>query len=177
MRAWLAAAGGKSSAGHWIWKNKVLGSTFQRSPKLLSYIREKHFRPILNKQTGELAAGLLTFPQADAVPFIRRLTKGILYAFHPEYDYFADHFAVVYRAPTDSMDDVLQLVSLLPQAARGNGVFRVWHGLAQDTQDAGACVYLFYEAVCFVCSYGKLETFKQKFDPGYKEASRLPEHL
>lgn len=177
MRAWLAAAGGKSQAGHWIWENKVLGSTFRRSPKLLAYIREKHFRPIVNRGTGELAAGVLTFPQADAVPFIRRLTKGILYAFHPEYDYFADSFAVVYRAPTDSMEDVLPLVSLLPQTARGNGVFRVWHGLTQDGQDAGACVYLFYEAVCFVCFYGKGERFKQKFDTGYKEASGLPEHL
>jgi hypothetical protein len=75
------------------------------------------------------------------------------------------------------MDDVLPLVSLLPQTARGNGVFRVWHGLTLDTQDAGTCVYLFYEAVCFVCFYGRRETFKQKFEPGYKEASGLPAHL
>jgi hypothetical protein len=178
MRVWLAAAGGKSRAGHWIWKNKVMGSTFRRSPKLLAYIREKHFRPpVVDRQTGELAAGMLTFPQADAVPFIRRLTKGILYAFHPEYDYFTDNFAVAYRAPTDSVDDVVPLVSRLPQTARGNGVFRVWHGLTVDTQDAGACVYLFYEAVCFVCFYGKGETYKQRFAAGYKERDDLPEYL
>jgi hypothetical protein len=176
MRAWLAA-GGKSAAGKWIWKNKVMGSTFQRSPKLLSHIREKHFRMLVNQNTGQAAAGLITFPQADAVPFIRRLTKGCLYAFHPEYDYFSDYFAIEYRQLPDSMDDILALASTLPQIARGNGVFRVWHGLTIDTNDAGACVFLFYEAICFVCFFSKRETFKQEFGPGYKERGDLPEFL
>src|SRR4051812_16625129 len=33
MRIWLSAAGGTSDSGKWIWRNKVLGSTFKRSPK------------------------------------------------------------------------------------------------------------------------------------------------
>jgi hypothetical protein len=177
MRAWLAAAGDNSDAGKWIWKNKVLGSTFQRSPKLRSYIRERHFQPILHRGTGEIAAGLLTFPQADAIPFIRRLTKGLLYTFHPEYDYFSDYFAVAYRAPTDSLEDVLPLASLLSPVARGNGVFRVWHGITAETENAGVCIYRFYERVCFVCFHGKLDAFKQEFDAGLKESTGLPEFL
>jgi hypothetical protein len=178
MRAWLAAAGGKSQAGKWIWENKVMGSTFRRSPELLKYIREKHFQFLVNRETGEAAAGVLTFPQADAVPFIRRLTKGCLYTFHPDYDYFSDHFAIEYRqASQRAVDDLAPLVKLLPQEARGDGVFRVWHGLAIDTKEAGACAFVFYEAVCFVCFFGRGGQFKQQFPAGYKERDDLPPHL
>ena len=179
MRAWLAAAAGTSEAGKWIWQNKVLGSTFRRSPKLLAHIREKHLRPIrLNTETGEIGGAVFTMPQGRAVPFIRRLTKGILYTFDPEYDYFPDWFTVDYRLPTPEAVEIMkELVTHLPQVAVGDGVFRVWHGITADTQDAGVCVYLFYDAVCFVCFHGKSDIYRQAFDEGYEEEAGLPEHL
>lgn len=160
MRVFLAASGG-SDASKWIWRNKVVGSTFLRSPTLHAYIRQHHFRPLVESATGRIAAGLLTYPQADAIPFIRRLTKGFLYTFHPEYDYFSDHFAVGYNPP---VDDLLPMASLLSPVVRGNGVFRLWHGITADTRDAGMCVYLFYNAVCFVCLHGQRDEFKQEFE-------------
>jgi hypothetical protein len=175
MRLWLAAAAGASSSAKWIWRNKVVGSTFKRNPKLVTYIRKKHFRPIINK--GVLLGGVLTIPQGCAIPFFRRLTKGILYALHPDYDYFPDFFTVDYHPETaDSVAAIAELVSRLPQLARGNGVFRVWHGTA-DTGDAGVCVYLFFDAVCFVCFHGKAMTFDQQFDKDYSEERDLPKHL
>jgi len=178
MRVWFAAAAGSSAAGKWIWRNKVLGSTFHRSPKLLANIQKRHFRPIWLAPEGELAGGLLTMPRGRAIPFIRRLTKGLLYTFHPDYDYFPDFFTVDYRLPTpDAIKIVTQLVSHLPQVAVGNDVFRVWHGITADTGDAGVCVYLFYDAVCFICFHGKQGTFSQKFDEGYEEEKDLPQYL
>jgi hypothetical protein len=179
MRVWLAAATGTSEAGKWIWKNKVLSSTFRRSPKLLAHIRERHLRPIrLNTATGEVGGAILTMPQGRAIPFIRRLTKGLIYTFHPDYDYFADFFTVDYRLPTpDAVQIVGELVSHLPQLTVGNGVFRVWHGITADTGDAGAFVYLFYDAVCFVCFHGKSEVYQQTFDEGYEEEPGLPKQL
>ena len=172
MRAWLSA-GGQSAAARWIWKRKIVGSTFRRSPKLRAYIREHHFRPIIDPVTGKLVAGELTYFQRDANPFIRRLTKGFLYTLHPEYDYFSDHFAIGYRPPED---DILPLVRKLTLVERGTGVFRLWHGVT-ETNDAGVCVYLFYDGVCFVCFHGKGEHWKQQLPEGYEESPQLPERL
>jgi hypothetical protein len=176
MRAWLSAAGGKSDAGKWIWKNKVMGSSFRRSPRLLAHIRKRHFQPIFDQTTGNMKGGLITYPQANAIPFIRRLTKGLLYTLHPEYDYHSDYFAVDYQLPTrESISVIGELVSKLPRIAKGNGVFRVWHGIVSETHDAGVCVYLFYDAVCFLCFFGKHEQFKQRFENGYEEQGFPPQ--
>src|ERR1700720_4126703 len=80
MRVWCSSDGQASAAGKWIWKNAVVGSTFKRSPKLLDHIREKQFRRVVD-QAGNLIGGLLTIPQGCPIPFIRRLTKGVLYSF------------------------------------------------------------------------------------------------
>lgn len=61
--------------------------------------------------------------------------------------------------------------------AVGNDVFRIWHGITADTGNAGVCVYLFYDAVCFICFHGKQGTFSQKFDEGYEEEKDLPQYL
>jgi hypothetical protein len=40
MRVWIAAAAAATSRdARWIWKNKVMGSTFKRSPKLRQNIQ------------------------------------------------------------------------------------------------------------------------------------------
>ena len=177
MRLWLSAAGNASPAGKWIWRKKVVGSTFKRSPKLRAYIREKHFRPIISDR-GAVLGGRLGIPQGCANPFFRRLTKGILYTFHPDYDYFSDCFAVNYHPATaETVATVAELASKLPQEARGDGVFRVWHGVADDTGTAGVCVFLFFDSVCFLCFFGKDDQFPQTFDEGYEEESGLPPML
>jgi hypothetical protein len=171
MRLWLSAGGSRSNPGKWIWKNKVVARTFKRSPKLIAYIREKHFRPIIDK-SGALLGGEVTIPQGCAVPFIRRLTKGILYLEHPEYDYFYDHFTVNHEPPTeDAVEAIGELVSHLQKIEKGGEVFRVWHGITRDTGTSGVCVYLFYAAVCFVCFFGKDPAFKQQFQQDYSEES------
>jgi len=179
MRVWLAAAAGVSSAGKWIWQNKVLGSTFRRSPKLRWNIQQRYFRPIYSGiKNGEIVAGIFTIPQGRAVPFIRRLTKGLLYSFYPDYNYFADFFTVNYELPTqERVQIVSQLAQNLSAVQVGDGVFRVWHGITADTGDAGAWVYLFYEAVCFVCFHGKSDMYAQKFEDNYEEEKGLPPAL
>ncbi len=179
MRVWLAAAGSRSPAGQWIWKNKVLGSTFRRSPKLLSNIQQRHFRPIFSQTDNrEILAGIFTMPQGRAIPFIRRLTKGFLYKFYPDYDYFPDFFTVDYRLPTPEVVEItMQLAQNLSQVKTGNGVFRVWHGITADSRDAGAWIHLFYDSACFLRFHGKSEMFAQTFDDNYEEEKGLPQAL
>jgi hypothetical protein len=176
IRVWVSATRDASPAGKWIWNNKVVGSTFQRSPKLKAYIAKKHLKLVrLKTPEGEITAPEISIPQSYVIPFIRRLTKGFLYTFEPEYDYASDFFSATYVPPTpEGLKGATALVSLLPQVAIGNGVFRLWHGITTDTRDAGVCVYLFYEGVLFICFHGKRDVFKQEFPDKYEEAKGLP---
>jgi hypothetical protein len=178
MRLWFASPIGRSSAAQWIWEHKVVRSTLPRSPKLLAniqpFLRQIHLRT----PNGLIPAMTFSMPQARAIPFIRRLTKGLLYSFYPDYDYFPDFFTVDYRLPTPEAKRVIGgLVKNLIRIDRGEGVFSVWHGITQDTRDAGAWVYVFYEAACFICFHGKREMFSQQFSSGYKEDQSLPSSL
>lgn len=96
MRMWFAADINGSDTGKWVWENKVKTSTIPRSPKLLDNIQ-----PLLERITidGKQAA-ILKMPQSRPVPFIRRLTKGLLYTFYPQYDYLEDFFNVQYERPS-----------------------------------------------------------------------------
>jgi hypothetical protein len=174
MRMWMASHIQASAAGKWIWKNKVLNSTIPRNPKLIENIQ-----PFLKQVTLRgSAATVFSIPQSRAIPFIRRLTKGLLYTLHPDYDYFPDHFVVGYEKPTPkSIAVVKKLISALSCTERGRNAFRVWHGITSDTSDGGAWVYFFYDAVCFVCLHSKDAKFEQKFPPGYVEHASLPKYL
>ena len=80
MRVWIAAgAAGTSGVGAWIWKHKVLGSTFKRSPKLRENIKKYLQEMVIKTEDGLLTpVDVLKMPQGRVIPFIRRLTKGLL---------------------------------------------------------------------------------------------------
>ena len=134
-----------------------------------------YLKPI---KTGSSSGAIFNAPQSRAIPFIRRLTKGLLYTLHPDYDYFPDYFSVDYERPTaDTLATIKKLTSALSPLQRGEGTFQVWHGITTDTGDSGAWVYVFYEAVCFVCMHSKRQSFQQKFPQGYAEHPSLPKFL
>jgi hypothetical protein len=174
MRMWMSADIKASARGKWIFQNKVLRSTIPRSQKLLENIQ-----PYLKQiKTGSSSGAIFNIPQSRAIPFIRRLTKGLLYTLHPDYDYFPDYFSVGYELPTQkSFATLKKLTSALSQLQRGEDTFKVWHGITTDTRDSGAWVYLFYGAVCFVCMHSKRQTFQQNFPEGYVEHPSLPKFL
>src|SRR5262249_38605493 len=144
MRAWIAAgASATSNNARWIWKNKVMASTFKRSPKLRQYIVEKHLHKMnLETTRGPIVTDVLTMPQGRVIPFIRRLTKGFLYSFYPDYDYFADNFDVVYRLPThETVSATTELATHLSRRSFAKDVFDLWHGLTQDSPKSGAWIF------------------------------------
>jgi len=176
-RLWLSSAASASLAGKWIWHNEAFPS-LQRKPKLLENVRK--FLSHLEKRTpqGIVEAPVINFPQARMIPFIRRITKALLYRLYPDYDYFSDFFNVIYQFET--VANVTKVRSLLPYLtgrSRGIGVFRVWHGIPAEKPAGGLSIYLFYEAVCFICIHGKAERYKPKYPAGYKEWDKLPKFL
>jgi hypothetical protein len=174
MRMWMSGDIKASPRGKWIWRNKVMGSTIPRSPKLLENV-QPYLEPI---RLGSSSGAIFKMPQSRAIPFIRRVTKGLLYTFYPDYDYFPDYLSVHYESPTsENVRTIQKLMSALSGTERGEGTLKVWHGITADTKDGGAWVYLFYDAVCFVCMHSKRESFQQQFPQGYAEHPSLPKFL
>jgi len=170
MRMWLSSHGAASPAGKWIFKHKVVASTIARSQKLLDNI-QRYLKPLPS-------GAFFSIPQSRAIPFIRRLTKGLLYTLYPDYDYFPDYFTVHYHIPSGaSLPTIKKLVVSLTPIQRGDGVFQVWHGLTSDTKDSGAWLYVFYNAVYFICLHSKRQRYQQKFPEGYVEHPSLPKRL
>jgi hypothetical protein len=181
MRVWIAAGAAETSnTARWIWQRKVMNSTFKRSPKLRKYIVEKHLHQ-MNVETpyGPVVKDVITMPQGRANPFVRRLAKGFLYSFYPDYDYFADNFNVVYRLPTqETVSVIAKLATKLSRRFFGKDIFRVWYGLTEDSPKSGAWIFLFYDAMCFVCFHGKTGVFtQQELEEGYEEEPGLPPRL
>jgi hypothetical protein len=173
MRFWLSSAWDASASGKWVQRNKALPK-LGKKPKMLAEVR-KHMQPVWVSRSGIIThTEAITFPAARAIPFIRRITKGLLYGFYPEYDYFADSFMVKHELRFHRWEFVLPL---LKAESRGDEVFEVWHGLAADTKEAGIWVYRFYGHGIFICMHRHGEKWKQPALPGYKEFAGLPEFL
>jgi hypothetical protein len=181
MRVWITAAAARhSGAAAWIWDNKVMGSTFKRSPKLRQNIVEKHLHEMtVETPEGPVTKPVITMPQGRVIPFVRRLTKGFLYALHPDYNYMSDRFNVVYRLPTENVVKTLaKLSSYLSTRSFGRESFRVWHGITEDDKKSGVWIFLFYDTVCFVCFHGTIGAFTQQdLEDGYVEDPSLPPKL
>lgn len=176
-RLWLSSAASASPTGKWIWRNEVFPS-LQEKPKLLENVRKFLTRSKRQTPQGVMDANLINFPQARMIPFIRRITKALLYKFYPDYNYFSDHFNVVYQFETaTNVAKVRGLIPYLTGMSRGIGVFRVWHGIPAEKPMGGLWIFLFYEAVCFICIHSKAEKFKPKYPTGYREWHKLPKYL
>jgi hypothetical protein len=176
-RLWLSSAASASHTGKWIFRNEALPS-LQKKPKLLENVRK--FLATSKRETpqGIVEANLINVPQARMNPFIRRITKALLYRFYPAYDYFPDHFNVAYQFETPAnVAKVQSLTPYLTGLSRGVRVFSVWHGIPAEKPMGGLWIFLFYEAVCFICLHGKDEKFKPKHPAGYREWDKLPKYL
>ena len=104
--------------------------------------------------------------------FIRRLTKGFLYKFEPDYDYFNDDFDTMPMQFGSSIN----LVSGLNHYERGNGVIDIWLGAIQKT-NLRVAAFRFYCAGFLVCIHGRNMEKRIKLPSDYKEWDGLPKHL
>ena len=126
-------------------------------------------------KTGVLTvADEITIPAARVIPFIRRITKGLLYTLYPDYDYFSDSFTVKKQSNLRRWEPVSRL---LKSDSRGDDVFEFWHGIEADTREGGIWIYRFYGQGCFVCMHRHGDKWQQPELPGYKEFEGLPEYL
>jgi hypothetical protein len=93
----FASSVSRSKEGRWIWKHRVMESSFKRSPKLMANVA-KHIIPLAVEGPLEhTTAPAMIYPHERANPYLTRITKGLMRHFHPEIDYGHITFQAICR--------------------------------------------------------------------------------
>ena len=147
MRAWLSAAENRSASGERIWRERVVGRTFQRSPALRASFAQSAVQVLVERKGIQSPAVAITIPDERADRYIVRIVKGLLTHLYPEFDYSAHAFEV--EQVTPSADNIKMLFKLFANDERGEGVFRFFHQVVSDPP-TGFWVLVFYDWACFL---------------------------
>lgn len=147
-RAFLSAYRWQSEKGMWIWKNKVVGSTLKRSPKLAGHIRASLLPLPVKTDKGVEIMPAIQFPVERMNRWMIRITRGLLAKFYPEIDSSSMNFDVQQITPSQEIADFM--FETMKYDQRGDGVFRFWRGVVADDPDStGIWSYVFYDGMCF----------------------------
>ncbi len=98
----------RSHTGAWIWRNKVVGSSFQRSPKLLDNVRKHMAKVAVTTSTGTYQANALSIPIDRANRYLIRITKGLLFKFYPKFDCSKSAFEVTQLVWNEEVEQSLR---------------------------------------------------------------------
>jgi hypothetical protein len=159
VRLWVTSSVFTSTQGEWIFQNKVLGSTLQRSPKLRENLKRFMGTKVLKTSQGDIDVPTIGIPVARLERFVKRVCKGLLYHLYPRYSYTDADYLVMNMLPTAANNEMLlELTKDLVCDSRGGTVFRFWHGFANDNPDKGLFVLMFYDGACFFVFVGRTES-------------------
>ena len=78
-----------------------------------------------------------------------RLTKGLLYIFHPELDYSSYEWHVILLNQFNLHTTIGECVPFLIADERGNGAYKFWRGLPEDNPNTGLWIHCFHDRVAF----------------------------
>ncbi len=138
----------RSDAGEWIWRNKVMGSTFRRSPQLRENVERYLLKVPVRTTAGTVRMTALGFPKKRANRFLIRITKGLVATFYPDKDYSGTAFSVDNLMLNQENIDYLNTLSTYDE--RGERVFRFWRAMASNKEAIGLFAYVFYDACLFM---------------------------
>lgn len=114
------------------------------------------FKGTLTTALGPITVPLIAMDRDVIDRFFMRLTKGLLATFYSDVDYFDLQFAVTQLNQFGKEHPTFKAVtSILTADQRGDGVFRFWHGVAQEQRTVGVWIYQFYDAALFMVTHGK----------------------
>jgi hypothetical protein len=147
-----------NASGKKVMLEKVVGSTMAkaRQPKFITSVVSTMRDTVVETHSGPKEVSMFTTRSDEIFPGIIRITKGLLAAFHSNYDYQHDAFNVVdiHSATLLKKDRDLQLhiVHELKTKTRGDGrgnhgEFKFWR---QIESKRGVWLLVFYEAMHFV---------------------------
>lgn len=137
----------RNQVGQKILEDEVLGGTLTKGRQM------KFVEELLTSMRPTSEHPDLIRVRIDAHEFQQgmiRITKGLLYALHPGFNYHRAKFTVIHIHPKP-FDEQLMLMATLKQAQhfeRGERVFQCWRRV-DEAKDVGAWMLVFYE--CFGC--------------------------
>ena len=156
FRAFVATPVNSSPAGKQILKEKVIGSTFKRSPAFKSQFKAGVSLAQIETELGATNVSLIVDDQASLGPVLVRITKGLLATFYPALEYDGYEFSVTQLNQFGAAHPSFGLATAqFLYDEMGNRVFQFWRGLATapDGTIAGIWIYQFYGAALFMVTH------------------------
>lgn len=148
FRVFTSSVINRSKSGEWIWDNKVMRSSFKRSPNL-KQATVKSLVPLQSEINGiKVQQTGMTYPIKKTKEYIVRLTKGFTKHFNPEIDYSQAKFKINNIIPNQRIVDMLYQKFFYVE--KGNGVFRMWRMFVKDMGAKSVWVYVFYDGLMFM---------------------------
>lgn len=148
FRVFTSSVINRSKSGEWIWNNKVMESSFKRSPKL----KQATIKSLITIQAEingiKVQESGITYPVEKTKEYLVRLTKGFTRYFNPEIDYSHAKFEVSKIIPNQQIIDMLYQKFFYVE--KGNGVFRMWRMFVKDMGVKSVWVYVFYDGLMFM---------------------------
>ncbi len=151
---------GTNDAGRKIGVEKVFGSTMKklRQPMFFKALAPTIRLAKVATPQGTEEVIYLSTDAAPVVSLVKNMVKGLLYHFHPEFDYRSQRFhaeEVTVAKPRPGVSDLGNelraiIMKYCKEDGRGNhSEFRFWRQLELANQH-GAWLLLFYNAVAFI---------------------------
>ena len=147
FRVFTSSVINRSKSGTRIWDEKVMESSFKRSPKLKT-ATIKSLVPVETEINGiKVQTTGMTYPIKKTKDYLVRLTKGFTRHFNPEIDLSRANFKVNNIIPNQQIIDMLYQKFFYVE--RGDGVFKMWRMFAKDMGVMSIWVYVFYDGLMF----------------------------
>lgn len=156
FRVFVSTPVNVSETGKAVMREKVFGGSLKKSPALKKQMARDVFKGAVMTALGPITVPLIAMDRAMLDPFFTRLTKGLLATFYSDVDYFQLKFDVTQLNQFGAQHPTFKAVtSILTADKRGDGVFRFWHGVAQEQRSVGMWIYQFYDAALFMVRHGE----------------------
>jgi hypothetical protein len=152
MRAIFSLADiGRSASGDVIFHTKVLPRTVEKNPRLRKFILSRMQDVTFITDDGLQELTKFEMPTERVNEFLVRMTKGLIWHFHPDYDYSQSEFGIRHIEKPDEETISALEPSLVgtKYEERGDGAIRFRHGLT-DTGLSGIWLYIFYDVVWYL---------------------------
>lgn len=134
-----------------IWNERVVPSTFKkrRIGRLIDELAIEARPTVLRTPFGEVSATAMPFRCDEINRVLTRITKGFLFLTHPEVDSASLNYRVTMIQQFRFTEIVSSLNETFPYFELGDGIFRMWHGLADIDLRRGIWFFLFYDSAGF----------------------------
>ncbi|MCX6851653.1 MAG: hypothetical protein NTY98_22355 [Verrucomicrobia bacterium] len=151
FRVAVSAMINRSPDGERIWNERVIPSTFKdrRIGVLLDECVAKSIPSSISTPFGVIPSIAIPFRCEEIRRVLIRITKGFLFLTHPEVESGTIDYDVVIVPQFRAGDFAASLDGKMAYFELGNGIFRMWRGLADSDLRHGVWYYLFYNSAGF----------------------------